>query len=257
MIQKIIADKKEALERFKKRHPLEVLKEKARNQKYPRDLYSALNQPGLSLIAEIKPASPSAGVISRNFDPVKIAWEYLKADSAAISVLTEEKYFLGKPESINLIKSNLGNKCPPIIRKDFIFDSYQITESRALGADAILLIAATLSLKELEELIGLSKEYNLQCLVEVHNESEIDNALNVGSEIIGINNRNLKTMEVDKNITNRLRNLIPPGIIVVSESGINSRRDLDRLRELKVDAVLIGEELMRASDIKAKIKEMF
>jgi indole-3-glycerol phosphate synthase len=170
-------------------------------------------------------------------------------------VLTESRYFLGSREDLEAVKRQLPDT--PLLRKDFILKPYQVFESHAWGADAILLIAAILDDTDLKGLLNLSHDLGMQCLVEVHNEEEVNRALACDARVIGINNRNLDTMKVDINVTKQLRHLIPPDCIVVSESGIKGREDIEKLREWKIDAVLIGEALVTADDAPAKIKELF
>jgi indole-3-glycerol phosphate synthase len=188
-----------------------------------------------------------------NFDPIELAQTYAEGGAAAISVLTEANYFMGSIEHLEAIKE-VGQI--PLLRKDFIFDPYQVYESRAFGADALLLVAAILSQRELKELITLSHSLGLKCLVEVHNKSEMERAIISEAEIIGINNRDLNTFSVDINTTRRLRPLVPEEKIVVSESGIKSKRDIEKLENWRVDAVLVGEALVTASDVRAKMKEL-
>jgi indole-3-glycerol phosphate synthase len=204
----------------------------------------------------VKKASPSKGIISQNFEPVKIARAYAAGGAAAISVLTEPKHFQGSLDYLRDIKKALADYPVPLLRKDFIVDPYQVFEARAYGADAILLIVAILTPQRLEELLQLSHLFSMQCLVEVHNRTELEIALNSGTKIIGINNRDLNTFTVDLNTTSKLRPLIPDDRIVVSESGISSREDIAKLKEWKVDAALIGEALMTAPDIAAKMREL-
>jgi indole-3-glycerol phosphate synthase len=215
-----------------------------------------LSSPGTGIIAEVKKASPSKGVICHDFDPVKIARISATSGASAISVLTEGKYFMGCLAYLKNIRDDLGSKHPPLLRKDFILEPYQVYESRANGADALLLIAAILTPDTLKELLDLSHELGMECLVEVHNETDIDKALSAGAVIIGINNRDLKTFEVDIRVTERLRPLIPPDRLVVSESGIRGRDDMQKMKEWDVNAVLIGEALVSAPDIGARMREL-
>jgi indole-3-glycerol phosphate synthase len=219
------------------------------------DLASALRGDSIRLIAEVKKASPSRGVIRQDFDPVEIAKIYAGNGAAAISVLTEAKHFQGSLDHLKNIRKALPDKLP-LLRKDFIFDPYQIYESRAYGADSLLLIVAILEPEKLQELLRISHQLNMSCLVEVHNKAEVEIALNSGAKIIGINNRDLNTFSVDMATTERLRPLIPPERIVVSESGIKERTDIEKLSRLGIDAVLIGESLMSAPDIAARMREL-
>jgi indole-3-glycerol phosphate synthase len=253
MLEKIVAQKKEEVEQRKRAAPATSLQERIARQKPVIDLAPALKGDHVRLIAEVKQASPSRGMLSPNYDPIKLAQAYVEGGAAAISVLTETNYFMGSNEHLAAIKEAVGL---PLLRKDFIFDPYQIYESRAYGADALLLIAAILSQGELKELVSLSHSLGLRCLVEVHTEGEVERAVISEAEIIGINNRDLNTFAVDINTTRRLRPLVPNEKIVVSESGIKSRTDMERLRKWRVDAVLIGEALVTASDVVVKMKEL-
>jgi indole-3-glycerol phosphate synthase len=229
------------------------LQERIARQKPTLDLALALRDDHIRLIAEVKQASPSRGVLSPNLNPTELAQTYAEGGAAAISVLTEANYFMGSNEHLAAIKEVVGL---PLLRKDFIFDPYQVYESRAYGADALLLIAAILSQGQLKELVSLSHSLGLRCLVEVHNGDEVEKAVLSEAEIIGINNRDLNTFVVDINTTRRLRPLVPQEKIVVSESGIKSRKDMEKLRKWGVDAVLIGEALVTAGDVRAKMKEL-
>jgi indole-3-glycerol phosphate synthase len=253
MLEKIIAQKREGVEQRKKAAPLTYLQERIVGQKPPLDLAPALKGDHIRLIAEVKKASPSRGLLSPNLNPTELARTYAEGGAAAISVLTEEDYFMGSVEHLAAIR---GTVELPLLRKDFIFDPYQVYESRAYGADALLLITAILSQGQLEEMILLSHHLGLRCLVEVHNENEVERAILTGAEILGINNRDLRTFAVDINTTRRLRPLVPDEKTVVSESGIKSRRDVERLARWRVDAVLVGEALVTAGDVPAKVKEL-
>jgi len=253
MLDKIIAQKREEVEQRKKAAPMTYLQERIARQKPALDLALALSGDHIRLIAEVKQASPSQGMLSPNFNPIELARTYAEGGAAAISVLTEANYFMGNNEYLTAIKEVVGL---PLLRKDFIFDPYQVYESRAYGADALLLIAAILSQGQLKELVSLSHSLGLRCLVEVHNEGEVERAVLSESEIIGINNRDLNTFVVDINTTRRLRPLVPKEKIVVSESGIKSKRDIEKLGKWGIDAVLVGEALVTAGDVRAKMKEL-
>jgi len=205
------------------------------------------------VIAEVKKASPSNGVIRKDFDPVGIARDYERYGAAAVSVLTEEDFFQGHPDFLSRIRTDLSL---PLLRKDFIFDPYQLWEARALGADAFLLIVALLDGKKLEALLRLGRELGMEALVEVHSGEELEQALASPAEIIGINNRDLTTFDTDIETTFQLRERIGAERIVVSESGIREAADLVRLREAGVDAVLVGETLMRAPRPGEKLQEL-
>ena len=253
MLDKIVADKKEELEHHKKAVPLSELEASIAQRAGMLDFANALKEEGVSIIAEVKKASPSKGVLCHDFNPVALARTYADNGAAAISVLTESKYFQGNLDHLSEIREAVET---PLLRKDFIFDPYQVYESRAYGADALLLIVAILEQEQLDELSTLSHSLGLNCLVEVHNESEVERALRSGAQIIGINNRDLKTFQVDIGTTQRLRALIPEDRIVVSESGISSRRDIDNLKSWGIDAALVGEALITAGDIAAKMREL-
>jgi indole-3-glycerol phosphate synthase len=255
ILDSIVADKMDELERQQEAVPLAELKATIEHQRPPLDFATALVGDGVRLIAEVKKASPSKGVLHADLDPARLADTYASAGAAAISILTESRYFQGSLENLAAIRARLPNI--PLLRKDFILKPYQVFESRARGADALLLITAVLDDAGLEELLSLSHDLGMPCLVEVHNEAELKRALACPARIIGINNRNLKTMSVDLAVTRRLRPLIPPDRIVVSESGIKGPGDIRKLREWGVDAVLIGEALATAGDVTAKIKELF
>jgi indole-3-glycerol phosphate synthase len=254
MLDKIIAPKKEEVEQRKKVAPLAYLQERIARQKPLLDLAPALKGDQIRLIAEVKQASPSQGMLSPNFNPTELAQTYAEGGgAAAISVLTEANYFMGSIEHLAAIKEVVGL---PLLRKDFIFDPYQLYESRAYGADALLLIVAILSQEQLKELVSLSHSLGLRCLVEVHNEGEVERAVLSEAEIIGINNRDLNTFTVDINTTRRLQPLIPQERIVVSESGIKNKRDIEKLGKWGVDAILVGEALVTAGDVRSKMKEL-
>ena len=211
---------------------------------------------GVKIIAEVKKASPSKGVIKVDFDLVAIARAYADGGAAAISVLTEEKYFQGSRDYLKAIADDLGENCPPLLRKDFLVDPYQIYEARGYRADAVLLIAAILSPSDLVSLLDLAHRLGMSALVEAHTEAEVQAALDAGARIIGINNRDLKTFKVNLETTARLRPLIPSDRLVVSESGISTRADIVYLSQLGVNAALVGEALMTTPDIGQKLKEL-
>ncbi len=256
ILDQIVADKLLELEVRKRGFPLAELQRAALEQSSPLDFASALRGDRIRLIAEVKKASPSRGIIRSDFNPVEIAQTYASNGASAISVLTEARYFQGSLEHLKDIREALGNKRLPLLRKDFILDSYQVYESRAYGADSLLLIVAILELEILDELLWLSHELGMNCLVEVHNEAELEIALKSQARIIGINNRDLSTFSVDITTTEHLRPLIPADRIVVSESGIKDRSDMEKLKKWGVDAVLVGESLMSASNIAAKMREL-
>ena len=256
ILDQIVADNRLELEARKRSLPLAALQKAALAQPPPLDFAAALRGDRIQLIAEVKKASPSRGIIRPDFNPVEIAKICASNGASAISVLTEARYFKGSLSHLRDIRKALGNKRLPLLRKDFIHDPYQVYESRAYGADSLLLIVAILTFERLEELLRLSHELGMSCLVEVHNRAELEIALKSGARIIGLNNRDLKTFSVDMATTKRLRPLIPKDRIVVSESGISNRSDMEKLKKWEVDAVLIGEALMSAPDIATKMKEL-
>ena len=253
-LDKIIAEKLKEVERRQRAFPIPKLRVAIMERPAPLDLAAAISGDNLRLIAEVKRASPSRGVIRADLDPVKLASSYARGGAAAISVLTESRYFGGSREDLEAIKRALPDI--PLLRKDFILKPYQVFESCSWGADAMLLIVAILDDNELEELLSLSHALGMQCLVEVHNRDELERALACNARIIGINNRDLNTMTVDINVTRQLRPPIPRGRIVVSESGIRGRDEVQKLKEWKVNAMLVGETLVTADDVVAKIKEL-
>ncbi len=256
ILDTIVAHKKEALFSSICARPLSVLKELMKNQSSPCGFAKALTAdrgPLATIIAEVKKASPSKGVIREHFDPVAIARDYEKHGAAAISVLTESRFFQGSAEYLTAIKKHVTI---PVLRKDFLFDVYHIYEARALGADALLLIAAILEKNKLRELLHLTRELGMDALVEVHSREELNMVLAIGARIIGINNRDLNTFKTDIETTADLIRNIPDDRIVVSESGIASRDDILMLRSAGVDAFLIGESLMRQESPGEKLAEL-
>jgi indole-3-glycerol phosphate synthase len=208
-----------------------------------------------ALIAEVKGRSPSRGVLAADFDPLALAGLYAANGAAAISVLTDQRFFGGSLEHLRGIRQRLGAACPPLLRKDFLCDPYQVYGARAAGADAVLLIAAYLPAAVLGELQALAQALGMAALVEVHTVDELALALACRPALVGINNRNLHDFTVDLNNTLRLRSLVPPGIVVVTESGIHTPDDVIRLAAAGVDAMLVGESLVTAPDIAARVRE--
>lgn len=251
ILQDIIAYKKEQLKEQKKLVSVDDLKRQSQGAK-PSRFAQALKVSPINLIAEVKKASPSKGVIRHDFDCVAIARDYAKAGAACLSVLTEDKYFQGGLTFLKQIKAAIGL---PLLRKDFMIDEYQVYESKAAGADAILLIVSILEDGALKEFYVLAKALELDVLVEVHSKEELRRALAIGARMIGINARNLDDFSVDLNIFKTLIPEIPKGHLVVCESGINDKDDLLFVRALKPDAVLIGEALMRQKNIFSKTQE--
>ena len=255
ILNEIVSHNIKELELKKHSLPMAELQSMILQQPPPLDLASALRGDGVQLIAEVKKASPSRGIIRPDFNAVEIARIYADNGASAISVLTETTYFHGSLNHLADIRAALHKKLP-LLRKDFIFDPYQIYESRAYGADSLLLIVAILKPPKLQEILQLSYELHMTCLVETHNETEVEIALKSEAKIIGINNRDLTNFSIDIANTERLRPLIPPDRIVISESGIKERNDIERLRQSGVNAVIIGESLMSAPDIAAKMREL-
>ena len=254
ILEKIVRGKKAKVEKKKQEVPLAVLKDRIKERRTEsRDFKKAISEAdGIALIAEIKKASPSAGVLMEDFDPVRIAKEYERGANA-ISVLTEEDFFKG---SLDILPEVKGVTTKPVLAKDFFIDEYQIYEAKLSGADSILLIVRILEGDTLNNFLQISKGLGIDCLVEVHNETELKKAINSEAEIIGINNRNLENFEVDLKVTEKLSGMVPEDKLIVSESGINTRADVEFLISLGVDAILVGEAFMRAEDISAKIREL-
>jgi indole-3-glycerol phosphate synthase len=254
ILDAIIANKKEELSETKRQVPFVDVKTKASHAEPARGFGNALTGPGdIRLIAEVKKASPSKGVIRDEFDPVTIAQIYEESGASCLSVLTEKKYFQGSLEYLGQIRKAVQL---PLLRKDFIIDEYQIHEARAAGADAILLIAACLEKRQIEDYLSLARQLGLDVLVESHTYKELDRSLRAGATLVGINNRDLTTFTVSLQTTLDLLNDIPDDRIVVSESGIRTRDDVVKLHQAGVDAVLVGESLMREKDIGRKVKEL-
>jgi indole-3-glycerol phosphate synthase len=254
VLDAIIEKKIGRLAVLKKEKPQGRLQSEAASAPAVRDFRAAISRKGgISLIAEIKKASPSKGIIRERFDPAAIARAYEKAGASALSVITEEDFFLGSPESIRAARESSRL---PVLRKDFIFDTLQIYESRALGADAVLLIAAVLNNGSLAALFHLAGELGMAALVEVHSANELERALLCGAGIIGINSRDLKTMQIDPDAVERIIKLISDDKIVIAESGIRTAADMRRLHALGADAALVGEALMRCDDVESAVRAL-
>jgi indole-3-glycerol phosphate synthase len=219
----------------------------------PADFRAALLLDTVTLIAECKERSPSGGWLQRPYDPVALARRYAANGAAAISVLTEPDFFGGSLDHLQAVRAAVA---VPLLCKDFVVDAVQVMAARAAGADAVLLIVAILDDARLRDLLAVTRGYGMQALVEVHDETEVERALKAGAAIIGINNRDLTAMQTIKDTTARLRPLIPAGHVIVSESGINSRADIEALKRLGVNAALVGEALLRASDLESKVREL-
>lgn len=271
VLERIVLAKKEELRRRRDEEPLAALRQRVADLQARavgasrRRLRDALRDgPGgrarLRVIAEVKMASPSAGRLMDDERRRTLPLLYAEHGAAAVSVLTEREHFLGDIRHLLEARDALDSQCagsrPALLRKDFLFDPYHVWESRAYGADALLLIVAVLSDAQLREMLSLAHELEMDCLVEVHDEEELERALAAGAGIVGINNRDLRTFRVDLTTTERLRPLVPAGAVVVSESGIRSRSDAERMARCGVDAILVGEALVRAADAAAKLREL-
>lgn len=245
---------RERVAQAKKNIPLETVKAQALSLPFLSFPFEkALREAKLSFICECKKASPSKGLIAPDFPYVQIAREYEAAGADCISVLTEPKWFLGKDDYLREIADAVSIPC---LRKDFTVDEYMIYEAKMLGASAILLICSILEKQQIKEYIGICDELGMSALVEAHNENEVYTALNSKARIIGINNRNLKDFSVDTDNSRRLRELVPKNVLFVSESGVSNAEDVEKLRKIGADAVLVGETLMRAADKRAKLDEL-
>jgi indole-3-glycerol phosphate synthase len=264
ILDQIIATKREEIRARSAQTPVESLRETIATLPRPRNFFHAVTTPGkkpLNLIAEVKKASPSAGIIRADFDPVKIALDYVAGGADALSVLTDEKYFRGSLADLKAVRAAVSI---PVLRKDFVIDPYQVYESRAAGADAILLIAECLETSRLIDLQILATELNMTVLIEVH---DLDNLMRVRDQVIGfphpsysllgINNRDLRTFKTDLGTTLRMAELVADRRVLVSESGIHTRADIAKLTGAGVAAVLVGESLMRSENIPGKIAELF
>ena len=255
ILSKICENKKIELEKTKQRcsfSSLEKILQNKNNRNFKELIINSQDKKNNNIIAEIKKASPSAGVIIKDYFPEIIAADYEKSGVGAISILTENTFFQGDLDHLSLInkKTNL-----PILRKDFIIDPYQILESKVYQADAILLIVSILSDNQIKDFINLAKQYRLDCLIETHTEEDLNRAINIGYPIIGINNRNLKNLSVNINNTLNLIKKIPKEFIVVTESGIKSRTDIDKYNDVGVFNFLIGESILKSPNINVKIRE--
>ena len=253
-LEEVAEIKREEIAKRKPLFPLKEMEEMISQLPPPRGFMEAISHHApMALIAEIKRSSPSAGVIKEDVDLQRIASAYEAGGACAISVLTEAHFFKGKLSHLIQVK---GRTSLPLLQKDFILDPFQIYEGRALGADAILLIASLLDREELKDFVELARNLQMVPLVEVHNESDLEKTSALDLSLIGINNRDLRTLEVDIKTTFRLKKEIPHGMKVISESGIRSSQDVRLLREAEVDGILVGEVLMRSSDPTSKIREL-
>lgn len=254
ILEKIVTAKRKEVEAAIRQRPLRDLMKLADNAPPPRNFLAPLQaSPPIRLIAEVKRASPSKGIIRDDFDPVAIAQAYEQGGASCISVLTDVQFFQGSLDYLSSIRTMVE---VPLLRKDFIIHPYQVFEARAHGADAVLLIAECLNRQELKGLQQLTRDLGMHALIEVYQVSNLDNALSTGTELIGVNNRDLSTFEVDLERTTKLRKQIPSSCTLVSESGIASRADALRLQQHDVQAMLVGESLMRQPDVAAAVRNL-
>ncbi len=256
VLDEIIAHKRAEVAASRARVPLAEMRARAASAAAgapARDFAAAIAGPTLRIIAEVKRASPSAGAIREDADPAATARRYERAGAAAVSVLTDRRYFAGSPDDLRAVRQAVGL---PVLRKEFIVDPYQIYESRTLGADAVLLIAGAVPADDLAALARLAGELGMAAVFEVHTEAHVDEALAAGARVIGINNRDLRTLAVDLDTTLRLRPRIPAGITVVSESGIATPDDVARVCRAGVDAILVGTALMASPDPEADLRAL-
>ena len=255
ILDEIVAAKRVELAEQLRTAPLDYLKEAIARQPGPLSLAVALGSGGVRLMAEVKKASPSRGLLCPDFDPVRLADTYTGNGASAVSVLTDAR-FQGEPGHLSQIKQSGASRQSPVLRKDFLFDPYQVYEARAIGADAVLLIVAILEADQLRDMLELALSLGMESLVEVHDEAELEVAVDVGAPVIGINNRDLRTFVTDLAVSKRLAPLVPKDTVIVSESGINHPEDLQALGERGVNAVLVGEALVTAPDVAAKVREL-
>ena len=253
ILDRIVEARLASIERGKRRVPLPVLKMAVKKADRPRDFAAALAREGINIIAELKKASPSRGVLRQDFEPVALATSLAGAGAAAFSVLTEEEFFQGSLEHLRKAHKAVAL---PLLRKDFIVDSWQVWEARAAEADAFLLIVSILNDAQLRELLALGHELGMSALVEIHTREELTRAVEAGARIIGVNNRDLRTFDVRVETSLELIAAIPDDCIAVGESGLRTRADLERLRAAGFDAFLIGEQLMQAPDPAAALREL-
>lgn len=258
ILDKIVAYKKTELAALQQLAPLASLSERGQAQPAGRDFAAALQQPGVSLIAEVKRASPSRGLLRPDFDAMKLALTYAANGAAAISVLTDAHFFQGDIAYLQQIKSALlaaGHETP-VLRKDFIFTPYQVYEARAYGADALLLIAAILSDEIMAQLLNLIHDLGMTALIEVHNQQELARVLPLKPRVVGINNRNLNDFSVDLATFEGLSSHVPAGSVRVAESGIHDAHDIRRVGQAGANAILVGEALVTAADVGAKVRDL-
>ena len=256
ILKGIVEVKRNEVEHLKIEVPVSSLERRIEGQRPALNLAGALLGDQVRIIAEIKKASPAKGVLRRDFDPVSLATTYADNGAAAISVLTNVHHFQGSIEHMESVAVTVGPRGLPVLCKEFIFDPYQVFEARAYGADAILLVVAVLTPERLVELKELAERFWMQCLVEVHDEEELKVALAAGAEIVGINNRDLRTFKTDLEVTERLAPLVPGDKVIVSESGISHRDHIQRVKKAGAHAALIGEALITAPDVGSKLRSL-
>ncbi len=268
ILDRIVADKRDALEAAKRSTPEAALRDKAAMYDEQWGLARAIRAPrgvapadaAVQIVAEIKKASPSRGVLAKTLDPETVAKAYTDAGAAAISVVTERNHFLGELDWLRRVRTLLAQDYagtrPSLLRKDFLVDPYELLEAKAYGADNILLIVAILDDALLAELLARARKLRLDALVEVHNEAEAERAVRAGATLFGINNRDLYAFEVDLGTTERVRPLLPAEAIVIGESGVHTKADVERLHGAGVRAILVGEAFMTAPDVAAKMAEL-
>ena len=256
ILTEIVAAKKVELDRLKVDVPLPEVERRIEDTSPPLNLAGALWSDSIRVIAEVKRASPAKGLLRADLDAGLLASSYADNGAAAVSVLTNKDHFQGSIEDLEAVHGAVNARGIPVLRKEFVFDPYQVYEARAHGADAVLLIVAMLDPVLLGELHSLTQELWMQSLVEVHDEAQLEQALQVDAEIIGINNRDLRTFRTDLEVTERLAPAVPAGKIVVSESGVSSRENIDRVKAAGAHAVLVGEALVTAPDPGARLREL-
>lgn len=257
ILQRILATKRDEIAAGQAGQSTAELRARAAGMPAPRGFTQQLmerTKTGLAVIAEVKKASPSAGIIRADFNPAAIAQSYAAGGAACLSVLTDKDYFQGAPEYLQQARVACSL---PVLRKDFIIDPWQVLESRVMGADCILLIVAALELAQLQQLENLARELDLDVLMEVHDEAELELALQTDARLIGVNNRNLKTFVTDIAVSERIRPLVPADRLMVTESGIHRREDVQRLRQQDIRAYLVGEAFMRAADPGQALQALF
>jgi len=253
ILDKIIAHKREEVALQKQSKPLDAWRAEVESAPPPRDFLAALRVPGVSLIAEVKKASPSKGLLCPDFEPARLARAYAANGAAAISVLTDTRFFQGSLDDLRAVRQAVD---VPVLRKDFVVDPYQVYEARAADADAVLLIVAALDDATLHDLYALIRRLGMAALIEVHNTAELERALSLRPRLIGVNNRDLRTFHVTLDTTAALRPRVPDDVVLVAESGIHTPEDVARLASIGVDAMLVGEALVTAADVGEKIRTL-